>query len=207
MKQEKIAKVLPILVFLVFLLIGVGVRFMMLGTANANLTKSTEALIQAKNARDSVLTMEEEKKQGILNETTGLDLVRQKHDDELLRPICNTIFTWNNFETYNKAKEAMLKTYQMNETVVNRLMPKVNSLIGKDGKEFNAIDAKGLKMQFLDLTSYVVKISGTDYSYLTEVRVEGADFAGYTEQGRILLSYDVSLNGEVKNFNGFTLVD
>ena len=101
----------------------------------------------------------------------------------------------------------MIDEYQMNESVVSRLMPDVPELIGEGGKKFNQIDAEGINMNYKSLKSYVVKISGTDYSYITEVTVESSDKADNSATGVILMTYDVSLNGNISNINGFTLMN
>lgn len=204
--KEKLHKILPILVFSGILIISLIVRQFVVKAYENKLLASNQELVTISNQRDTKQGQKEFEKQEILDKVTGLDLTRQKHDDELAEKIMSDIFTWDNYETYNDAREKMLDTYKMDERVVNRLMPKVPEVIVDKGRTINEIDANKANMSFEKLKSYVVKISGTDYSYITEVSVESSDRADNTATGKILMTYNVSINGQVTNLNGFTLL-
>lgn len=203
--KEKLQKILPILVFSGILIISLIVRQFVVKAYENKLLASNQELVTISNQRDTKQGQKEFEKQEILDKVTGLDLTRQKHDDELAEKIMSDIFTWDNYETYNDTREKMLDTYKMDERVVNRLMPKVPEVIVGEGRTINEIDANKANMSFEKLKSYVVKISGTDYSYITEVSVESSDRADNTATGKILMTYNVSINGQVTNLNGFTL--
>ncbi len=203
--KEKLQKILPILVFSGILIISLIVRQFVVKAYENKLLASNQELVTISNQRDTKQGQKEFEKQEILDKVTGLDLTRQKHDDELAEKIMSDIFTWDDYETYNDAREKMLDTYKMDERVVNRLMPKVPEVIVGEGRTINEIDAYKANMSFEKLKSYVVKISGTDYSYITEVSVESSDRADNTATGKILMTYNVSINGQLTKLNGFRL--
>lgn len=205
--KEKIRKFLPIIVFGVIFVVALFARQSILKTYDQRLAKSNQELMNITNQRDSNVVKKDSNKQAILDEVTGLDLARQKHDDALAEEVFDHIFTWDDYKSYVKVRDEMIEEYEMNESVVSRLMPDVPELIGEGGKKFNQIDADGLNMSYQSLKSYVVRISGTDYSYITEVKVSSDDKAGNSATGVVLMSYDVSINGNISNINGFTLMN
>lgn len=205
--REKLQRVLPILLFSFLLIVGLLVRGIIVGSYENKLAASNQQVIDISNQRDTNLSSQESEKQDILDKVTGLDLNRQKQDDEKAAAVFQSIFTWNSYKTYNDVKEKMINEYQMNESVVKRLMPEVSEIVSEGDNKINEIDANKLSMNYSHLQSYVVKISGTDYSYITEVTVESSDKAGNKAKGKVLMTYDVAMNGQISNINGFTLAN
>lgn len=203
--REKLQKVLPILLFGFLLVVGLLVRGVVIGSYENKLAASNQQVVDISNQRDTNLNSQDSEKQAVLDKVTGLDLNRQKQDDEKAAEVFKSIFTWNSYKTYNDVKAKMLNEYEMNEGVVKRLMPEVPEIVSEGNKKINEIDANKLSMNYVNLQSYVVKISGTDYSYITEVTVESSDRTGNKASGKVLMSYDVAMNGQISNMNGFTL--
>lgn len=205
--REKLQKVLPILLFGSLLIVGLLVRGIFVNSYENKLAVSNQQVVDISNQRDTNLSSQKSEKQAVLDKVTGLDLNRQKQDDEKAAGIFKSIFTWDSYKTYNDVKAKMINEYQMNESVVKRLMPEVFEITSESDKKINEIDANKLNMNYVKLQSYVVKISGTDYSYITEVTVESSDRAGNKASGKVLMTYDVAMNGQVSNINGFTLAN
>lgn len=203
--REKLQKVLPILLFGFLLVVGLLVRGVVIGSYENKLAASNQQVVDISNQRDTNLNSQDSEKQAVLDKVTGLDLNRQKQDDEKAAEVFKSIFTWNSYKTYNDVKAKMLNEYEMNEGVVKRLMPEVPEIVSEGNKKINEIDANKLSMNYVNLQSYVVKIFGTDYSYITEVTVESSDRTGNKASGKVLMSYDVAMNGQISNMNGFTL--
>ena len=204
--NKKITQILPIIVFSILLIIGIVCRQLFLHSYDNLLAKSKQDLTDMRNERDMQNQKRVNAKQELLNKTTGLDLARQAHDDEIATKMFEDIFTWSDFKEYNQKQKAMLKKYHISEDIVRRLMPDVKEIDTGD-KKINEVDAYHLNMRFTGLKSFVTKISGTDYSYLTEVGVASKDELDNEASGKILMSYNVSLNGKVDNIIGFTLMN
>lgn len=195
-----------LIVLAVLLVFGLFTRQMMLGNLQSQQVDANNQLIQLENQRDTTVGIRDEQKQEVLNETSGLDLVRQAADDEVVKEMMGEIFTWENLEEYNQIKKFMVGKYKVDEKQVEALMPEV-AVIPSQTENINEIDAYGLNMKFVDMTSYVVGITGTDYRYLTEVTVRSSDKAGNTADGKVLVGYSVDYNHNITDFKPHILAN
>lgn len=202
--RDKIKTYLPIIVFGAILLLAFIVTSIMVQSNNARLAQSNQELAELSNQRDTLVSDNAKKTQEVIEATTGLDLKRQEHDDKIVADIFKTAFTWDSSETYNAARDKMLNEYKFGSKFVDDLMPEVPTMDTATGK-INEIDAYGLNLKYAGHDSYVVKISGSDYSYITEVYIDSENKAGGTARGRILMMYNVGINGKVTNIDGTTL--
>lgn len=186
--------VLALVITGLIFLVSLGVSIVITRAYNGTLTEQ-QSQINVLTNKVSVMEVEQSSKnEEVFSNVTGLNRERTKRDDEIITDFLNTVFTWNSYEEYQKARETVMDEYKIKEDsdFINIFMPKVTNKI-TGGKEYNRIDEEGLNMSYSGFKSYVSSVSSDIYTYIAEVSVAS--------------SYKVDGNKDVVESNSYTAIE
>lgn len=147
-------------------------------------------------------------------EVSGLDTSRVQTDDKAAKDFFEDILSWSSYEEYQAVRERITNEYDLDDssTLLVNFFPEIEVVTDLDGNEYNIIDAmrqsgEPLNLSFVDMSSYVINISGTDYSYFTEVTVSSTANNGGMATGRCIFLYTVSEDGQLSNLHAYTVAE
>lgn len=147
-------------------------------------------------------------------EVSGLDTSRVQTDDKAAKDFFEDILSWSSYEEYQAVRERITNEYDLDDssTLLVNFFPEIEVVTDPDGNEYNIIDAmrqsgEPLNLSFVDMSSYVINISGTDYSYFTEVTVSSTANNGGMATGRCIFLYTVSEDGQLSNLHAYTVAE
>lgn len=205
--SNRVKKIIPwVLSVLLFVF---GIFFYARVTSQAQNTERSEQA-RISELRDKISAAKndvENKASEPVKNTTGYDAQRVAKDDATMGRLAKSIFTWDDSESYNKARNTAKESFGFSDdnAFLTKFMPEVKSVENRDGKKINDIDANGANMSYESLSSYVTRISSGTYSYATIVKVTGANSNGAESEGSIMLFYETDANGNVSHVSAQTL--
>ncbi len=171
------------------------ILFMVINKAHNNVLAAQQDQIDAITNKISVMEVEQsDKTEDVFSNVTGLNKERTKRDDEIIKGFLNTVFTWDSYEDYQKARETVMDEYKIKEDsdFIKIFMPKVTN-VSTGGNEYNRIDEEGLNMSYSGFKSYVSNVSSDIYTYIAEVSVAS--------------SYKVDGSKDVVESNSYTAIE
>lgn len=146
-------------------------------------------------------------------EASGLDTARVQTDDKVAKDFFEKILTWSTYEEYEGVRNRLIQEYDLGEsTLLSTFFPEIEIVKDSDGNEYNLMDAmqasgEPLNLEFVDMTSHVTKIAGSDYSYFTEVTVSSTAQNGGMATGECVFVYTVDENGTLSNLQAYTVAE
>lgn len=147
-------------------------------------------------------------------EVSGLDTARVQSDDKVAKDFLEKVLTWSSYQEYQDVRDYIAQEYELNDssTLLQTFFPEIEVVTDPDGNEYNIIDAmrqsgEPLNLEFVGMDSHVTNISGTDYSYFTEVTVSSTANNGGMATGRCIFLYTVSEDGELSNLHAYTVAE
>lgn len=206
--SEKAKKYAPFIVGIVVLLIGLIYTGVVNGSRTSQLDGQRAMIAQLELDKKNAANDIDGQKDNAVSEATGLDFARLSDDDKAVRDIIESATTWDDAESYNKARQQLIEQHGVdaNSGLLTRYMPLVEDFAGgPGGSMINQIDASGANMTYDSMTSYVIKIDGNVYSYFTVVKTTGSNSKGKTASGTSIFTYDVDSDGNVKNIDAYTI--
>ena len=190
---------------------GIGLVFLLVSITILAVQNNVYAQNE-KNAEDKVITLQNQldvkqveasrAQVELKKETTGLDTQRVKSDDAKFKEFIEPVFTWKTGEEYDAARNKMLTQLDEKSEFMTTVMPKQKK--SRDG-QYNYVDSYELNCQFEGMSSYVTKVDGTQYSYLTFVVYSVNDSTGNDAKNQCVLTYTILPDGTVTNLRGYTL--
>lgn len=201
-------KYIGIIITFVFCLVSVIVTF--------NTVSNVDAYVNKLRDKDSMLLNEIQVKQStlksevskVLESATGLNMARTQKDDKIVKEFLKKVFTWKSYKEYMEIRSSIMKDYKLTEDskFMKVFMPKiVNTKMA--GKDYNRIDIFKYSMSFENMTSQVVNIAGTNYSYFTNVKVSSRDNEHKSEAfSEAIFTYTIDDTGKLSNIDAVPLV-
>lgn len=151
-----------------------------------------------------------------LNDTkakvSGLDTNRVRTDDGVAEAFFKKIFTWSSAAEYNVIRDELLQSdiLDANNSLLTTVFSELKDEQDVDGGSSNVIDDSiygQLNMTYDSMTSHVVGIDGTTYSYFTEVTVLSQVDDGTSNTGKIVVAYSVNKDGQMLDLNAYTVAE
>ena len=178
--------------------------------ANADAYNSA---IRINELKDSISKQEKKNSKAdekLNQEVNGLDLVRKTTDDQLANTFFQNLTTWSNAKEYRAARRMMIEKYHVpaKSWLLTKFLPPLrqfNLRMGSNG--YNRVDKDNLNLNFEDLSSNVISISGTDYRYFAKIEVSAHDKKGNIARTNLLAQYTVDGNGRIKDVTMSSIVD
>lgn len=200
-------KHIPVILCVLFLMGTIIGYALVTSSQNAKLDEQQAEIALLENQIAMLANTYENTQTEILQTTTGLNLGRVAQDDAVLSEFFKTVFTWDTYNEYMDARDAIMHRYGLTEDsqFMSVFMPEVVNR-ELNGKNYNRIDVDDLNMNYEDFTSYVVRIMADEYSYFTVVDISSTWKNGGESIVRTAITYTVNANGELSNINAVPLV-
>lgn len=168
---------------------------------NGAVLLAQEQKIQQLKGSVAIKEAEVEKAKSQTNQgASGIDAARKAKDDELIKQVLGTAFTWNSYESYMAGRTKLMTGFGIKEdsTMLTKTMPSVENRTDPSGKTFNVIDTQGLNSSFASVESRVSLIKVTDYSYFAIAKANTSSKVGSTSvETSYAVSYTIDANGKL----------
>ena len=142
----------------------------------------------------------------VVTETSGIDLKRVAHDDEVALEFIKKVTTWNNWADYTAMRAEIMEQYQVNASsnFAKAFLPDYPTNTDPAGNEYNEIDNQKLSCSYKAMKSMVCGINGAQYDYFTIVTCAGAK-DGVASNFNFIVTYTVDGVGNIFNLDAYTL--
>ena len=143
----------------------------------------------------------------VVSNTTGISMERVSHDNDIVRPLLQTMTTWTNYQEYTNARLDIMENYGLSaqSAVMKTFFPEYPDISDREGNSYNFIDYYKLSCNYRGMRSMVRGISDTGvYSYFTVVGCTG-NKNGNGSSFNLALLYSIDANGRISEFDAYTM--
>lgn len=176
--------------------------------------------LSEKSSQVQELTAQIEKNRVLANQSlndtkakvSGLDTNRVRTDDGIVDAFFKKIFTWSSADEYNAVRDELLQSDMLaaDNSLLTILFPELQEGQDASGDSSNIIDDGvygQLNMTYDSMTSHVIGIDGTTYSYFTEITVLSQVAGGTANSGEIVVTYSVDKDGQILDLSAYTVAE
>lgn len=136
-------------------------------TADENVAESKAELEQVRQEATELEQEADENTVAVVKEVSGVDLERKSADDKVASELMGLATSWSTGKEYNENRASIIRRFKLDEgsAFMKTFMPDQRCRTTTDGTEICMIDADGLSSDFVKLTSSVIKVKGSNYTY------------------------------------------
>lgn len=199
-------KILPFVVAIVIALGGVAYRVMSTSGYAAQLEEQVTTMNSLKASIDEAQAREVTQSHNIVSVVTGVDYNRLSKDKTIGETVAKLVTNWNSWDQYNDGRETLKSTYGLSDD--DAFMQTFMPVVGKGSRtdpDYNLIDANGWNMTFDGMDQYLVKIDGTKYSYLSNIKMRSTYGTGESRRSatsKAVMMYTIDADGTVSDLYG-----
>lgn len=193
---------IPCMVGVGVLLICIAIMGVTKTNCNTKLANAKDKVADLQNQLDVKRVEQESDTVQLKKETTGLDSARVSEDDKAFEEVIKPVFTWSTGDEYDAARNQMISRLGKDSDFVKTVMPKQKT--SKDGK-YKWVDVNEANCKFEDMSSYVTKVDGTNYSYLAFITYSVNDSSGNEAKNQCVITYTMDANKTISDIKGYTL--
>lgn len=184
-----------------------------------NWTKQVSNIKQSRVDAVTAAQLEENRKvqatraaaNAIVQEVTGIDLVRKSSDDKLAEAFVKYAVEWDSYDSYVSSRETFKAKYPyMDESsdFLRKFFPPADTLIIRDTSNsivYNSFD-NGRNIHFDSLLSYVISISddGT-YKYFADILCHSDIGHGKRSTRHMVMLYTLDKDGTFSDVSAYVL--
>lgn len=168
-----------------------------------------EQAVEIANLKNQVETQRASVQAGsssVVQQTTGIDLERKAHDDEIIKAFAERVTTWSSHAEYTEMRAEIMSKYDLSEAsrFATVFLPDYGSIKDGEGVEHNLIDYSSISCSYRGMKSIVSGISGGQYSYFVIITCSGGR-DGSTSTFNVVFCCDVDGTGNISNLEAYTL--
>lgn len=199
---------IPGIIAFVMLILAFAFYLMAVNSQQAELDKANAKYTQLTNKKSMLVAALKKNNNEAIRSGTGMDAARKLKDDAAGEELAKLVTTWDSKKSYDAARKEVMKKYKVKEdsAFMKTFMPPVVEINSATGTgTTNEIDATGTNVSYKDMSSYVTKISGDKYTYLTIVSVSSSDRAGNTAEKKMMFIYTTDANHNLTDISGYNV--
>lgn len=175
------------------------------GSACDKVVEQENEIADLKNRLDVSSAEQKSNATKLKMEVTGLNAKRVATDDEIAEAFLQKVLTWDNGTAYDQMRAELFEKYGLDEnSSFTQVFLPVN-VKTPDGK-YNYIDTHKRNSKYESMVSHVSKINTDCYSYFTDVTWSSSDLNGNEATATCIFLYDVTVDGDIKNLEAYTVL-
>lgn len=203
-------KLLPHYIFLavavvLLVLAGLSVGFAQ-RSADQQRAADEEQMSQIQNDLKGVKSQIDEKHKNAVIDTSGVDIDRVERNDAQMDQILQKAMTWDSVSDYRSSRESLLEDEHLNkdDQFFTTFFPEPECNTDSSGKEYCTIDLNKLSSRYKGLSTSVMDIKGSTYTYSGTATAEVPSADGKSSVQRpVVVEYSMDTEGNITDFSAY----
>lgn len=198
MKLKASDRNLLVVIIVLILAVIAGCMFMeyRISVYQNSLVRQNAQLTQLENDLAVKKAQADASKDQVIQQATGMSAERKSKDDKIAYDFMFDVLTWNGASEFNSKRTEIMEKYKLgaNDRFMNVFLAPM---------PYTADTADMYNCQLSSMSSLVSGISGTDYSYFSEVEAIARGPNGVTSTLHLIFMYTIDADGNISNLDAF----